>query len=76
VTESADRKAPPMPAANLRELAQRRENGLEVTLRWDARSNAVSVAVVDLLDDRTFVLPVAAASALDAFYHPYAYAAA
>jgi hypothetical protein len=65
-----------MPAADSRELAQRRENGVEVTLNWDARSNAVSVEIVDLCDDRTLLVPVAAAAALDAYYHPYAYAAA
>jgi hypothetical protein len=65
-----------MPTIDLRQLAQRLENGVEVTLNWDARSNAVSVEIVDLRDQRTLVLPVAAASALDAFYHPYAYAAA
>ena len=65
-----------MPDADFRQLAQRRENGLEVTLNWDPRSNAVSVEIVDLCDDRNLVVPVAAASALDAFYHPYAYAAA
>ncbi len=60
---------------NPRELAHRRQNGLEVSLLWDAHSNDVSIEVVDERDKRTFVLPVAASSALDAFYHPYAYAA-
>jgi hypothetical protein len=65
-----------MPSTTLRELAQRRDHGLEVTLRWDECSHAVSVEVVDLRDARTLTVPVAAQCALDAFYHPYAYAAA
>jgi hypothetical protein len=65
-----------MSHTNPRELARRSQNGLEVTLLWDAGSNCVSVEVVDERDDRVFVLPVAGRHALDAFYHPYAYAAA
>jgi hypothetical protein len=57
-----------------RELAYRNQNGLEVTLLWDSRSNEVSVEVIDQLDDRGFRLPIAGHLALDAFNHPYAYA--
>ena len=49
-------------------------NGLKVTLLWDPRSNEVSVEVIDQLDDSGFRLPIAGHLALDAFYHPYAYA--
>ena len=59
-----------------RELAHRNQNGLEVTLLWDPRSNEVSVEVVDQLDDSGFRLPIAGHLALDAFHHPYAYAQA
>lgn len=62
--------------ANLRELAQREQDGLEITLFWDARSNEVSVEVVDQRDESSFRLPVAGHCALDAFHHPYAYAVA
>jgi hypothetical protein len=55
------------------ELAYRNQNGLEVTLLWDNRSNEVSVEVVDHLDDSGFCLPIAGHLALDAFHHPYAY---
>ena len=72
----ADPKGTVMPHTMLRELAERRQNGLQVTLLWNERSNAVSVEVVDEQDRRRFVLAVASSSALDAFYHPYAYAAA
>ena len=57
-----------------RELAYRNQNGLEVTLLWDPRSNEVSVEVIDHLDDSGFRLPIAGHLALDAFHHPYAYA--
>ena len=57
-----------------KELAYRNQNGLEVTLLWDPRSNEVSVEVTDHLDDSGFRLPIAGHLALDAFHHPYAYA--
>lgn len=57
-----------------RELAYRNQNGLEVTLLWDPRSNEVSVEVVDELDDSGFRIPIAGHLALHAFHHPYAYA--
>jgi hypothetical protein len=61
--------------ASLKELAYRRQDGLEVTLLWDARSDDVSIEVADEHDERTFVLRVDPKAALDAFYHPFAYAA-
>ena len=63
-----------MSHAAVRELAYRNQNGLEVTLVWDSRSNEVSVEVVDKLDDSGFRLLIAGHLALDAFNHPYAYA--
>jgi hypothetical protein len=60
----------------LRELAHRAHDGLEVTLLWDPRSSEVSIHVVDERIDRSFSLPVPAGSALDAFNHPYVYAPA
>ena len=61
-----------MSYAATKELAYRNQNGLEVTLLWDSRSNEVSVEVIDL-DDSGFCLPIAGHLALDAFHHPYAY---
>jgi hypothetical protein len=55
------------------ELAHRQQDGLEVTLFWDGRLG-VSVEVVDVRNENAFAFPVDAESALDAFYHPYAYA--
>ena len=63
-----------MSHAAFRELAHRNQNGLEVTLLWDSRSNEVFVKVVDQLDDSGFRLPIPGHLALDAFNHPYAYA--
>ena len=63
-----------MSHAARRELAYRNQNGLEVSLLWDPRSNEVFVEVVDQLDDSGFRLPIAGHLALDAFHHPYAYA--
>ncbi len=62
-----------MSHAARKELAYRNQNGLEVTLLWDPRSNEVSVEVIDHLDDTGFRLPIAGHLALDAFHHPYAY---
>ena len=63
-----------MSHAAFRELSHRNQNGLEVTLLWDPRSNEVSVEVIDHLDDGGFRVPIAGHLALDAFNHPYAYA--
>jgi hypothetical protein len=65
--------SPPTP--NTRELAARESNGLHVVLLWHPREDALTVSVEDdRLGDR-FQLPVAPDRALDAFYHPFAYAA-
>jgi hypothetical protein len=58
-----------------RELAARESNGLHVVLLWHPREDALIVSVEDdRLGDR-FQLAVAPDRALDAFYHPFAYAA-
>jgi hypothetical protein len=58
-----------------RELAARESDGVHVLLLWHPRENAVSVAVEDARAGRQFEIAVAPDCALDAFYHPYAYAA-
>jgi hypothetical protein len=58
-----------------RELAQRRQDGLEVTLLWDARTNEVSIGLVDEAHGSAFAFVVDPSAALDAFNHPFAYAA-
>lgn len=58
-----------------RELAARQADGLAVVLRWHACADEVTVAVDDARTGDRFEIPVARECALDAFYHPYAYAA-
>ena len=62
----------PSPA---RELAQRRSGMVEVLLLWHPKSDRVELAVRDLATDASFHLDIAPGNAVDAFYHPYAYAA-
>jgi hypothetical protein len=62
-------------ASNRRELAHRFGAGLDVTLFWDAAAEVVTVEVVDLAGGENFELAVPRSRALDAFHHPFAYAA-
>jgi hypothetical protein len=57
------------------ELAHRESNGIEVSLFWTAATNRVTVEVVDASLNERFEVIVDPAEALDAFHHPYAYAA-
>jgi hypothetical protein len=57
-------------------LAKRKNAGIQVTLLWAQDTNAVAVLVRDDNTDDQFELSVEpGANALDAFEHPYAYAA-
>lgn len=58
-----------------RELAQRLSGTDEVRLLWHPGSERVELSVRDLETGEGFQLDVAASRAIDAFYHPYAYAA-
>ena len=58
-----------------KQLDSRSANGITVTLFWHPATNGVSVLVIDEPADETFELAVNPAAALDAFHHPYAYAA-
>ena len=58
-----------------RELDRRVNDGLDVALLWDAATDSLAIAVHDDRTDEAFVLDVGADEALDAFRHPYAYAA-
>lgn len=64
-----------MHAAHRIDLANRRGDGIDVTLWWSPAENSVSVEVLHLASDSSFELSVERARALDAFYHPFAYAA-
>ena len=58
-----------------RELAARESDGIHVLLLWHPRENAVTVTVEDARVGDRFQLAVAPDRALDAFYHPFRYAA-
>ena len=61
--------------ADRRELAVRSSNGIEVSLYWSKATNRVTVEVFDDRVDEGFEFEVNRSDALDAFNHPYAYAA-
>jgi hypothetical protein len=54
-----------------RELAHRKNGGLEITLYWNPRTNGTSIDVHDTGIDETISFPVPADRALDAFHHPF-----
>jgi hypothetical protein len=58
-----------------RELAARESDGLHVLLLWHPAENALTVSVEDVRAGDRFQLAVAPDRALEAFYHPFAYAA-
>jgi hypothetical protein len=58
-----------------RELARRESGGLAVRLVWHPTNDAVTVSVTDSRTGDRFQLAVDRRCALDAFYHPFAYAA-
>jgi hypothetical protein len=59
----------------IRELAQRMSGTVEVLLLWDPELKRVELSVGDSATGGGFYVEVAPADAIDAFYHPYAYAA-
>jgi hypothetical protein len=67
----------PLSAAtpNTRELAARESNGIYVLLLWHPREDVITVSVEDDRHGDRFRIAVAPNRALDAFYHPFAYAA-
>jgi hypothetical protein len=61
--------------ATFRELAHRKEGGVDVTLLWSARENRLAVTVFDQRSDELLVLDAETDEALAVFYHPYAHVA-
>ena len=57
------------------ELAHRTSDGIDVYLFWNEPTNRVTIAVIEARTDDGFELEVGGRHALDAFNHPYAYAA-
>jgi len=62
-------------AKTIRELAARQSDGVEVRLLWDVATDSVSVVVNDMREGGCFRVPVEPEHALDAFNHPFGYAA-
>lgn len=59
----------------IHELDQRINDGVDVRLLWNSRTDRVSVAVEDHRTGEFFEVPIAdPTDALIAFRHPYAYA--
>jgi len=65
----------PTTVETTRELAARENDGIYVLLLWHPDDNALTVSVEDERAGDRFQLAVAPDRALDAFYHPFAYAA-
>ena len=57
------------------ELAHRESGGTQIALLWSKEKATLTVSVVGACAADSFELEAAEASALDVFYHPYAYAA-
>lgn len=62
-------------SAPTRELAQRQSAGIEVLLLWHPEVDRVEVSVRDSRTGAEFQIDVPPADALEAYYHPYSYAA-
>jgi hypothetical protein len=62
------------PIVHSRELAHRSNDGIDVTLFWYPDTDALTVCVCDQRRGAYFEIEPEAKDALDAFYHPYAYA--
>jgi hypothetical protein len=58
-----------------RELAYRKEDGVEVVLFWHQATDELTVTVLDERNGFHFELAVEPHQALDVFNHPYAHAA-
>jgi hypothetical protein len=58
-----------------RELAARESDGIHVVLLWHPDHDELTVSVEDVRVGDRFQLAVAPEHALDAFNHPFAYAA-
>ena len=61
--------------ATTRELAARDDDGISVRLLWHPLRSALTVSVEDTRIGDRFQLAVPPDRTLDAYYHPFAYAA-
>ena len=62
-------------SASTRELARRLSGSDEVRLLWHPEIDRVELSVSDITTGEGFHIAVAPETAMDAFHHPYAYAA-
>jgi hypothetical protein len=62
-------------ATQFEELMSRESNGISVSLFWNREDDSLTVCVFDAASESAFELEVGAASPLDVFHHPFAYAA-
>ena len=62
--------------STIRELAHRRNDGLDIRLLWDSATDRVLVSLSDAKTGDGFEIAVGPDErALDVFHHPFAYAA-
>jgi hypothetical protein len=59
----------------MKEIAHRTSDGIEVVLFWRQGDALLTVAVADERTGAYFEFDIEAPQALDAFHHPYSYAA-
>lgn len=64
------------PGEHVVDLASRNAAGIEVSLLWRRATNTVSVYAVDEREGTAVEFVVDACDAMDAFWHPFAYAPA
>jgi hypothetical protein len=72
---SEEERMTPTATTPEKELAHRTSDGIDVSLYWNERANRVTVKVCDARSDEGFELAVDGRRALDAYRHPFAYAA-
>jgi hypothetical protein len=65
----------PTPGTAVRELDRRRSDAIDVRLLWSQAEDQVRLAVSDAKTGDAFELDVEPHKAIEAFHHPYAYAA-
>jgi hypothetical protein len=70
-----DKATSPARGAPARELAQRLSAADDVLLLWHPDTDRVELSVRDLATGADFRIEIAPGNAIDAFHHPYAYAA-
>ena len=58
-----------------RELAHRENDGIDVTLFWNEGTSRVTIRVLDFQSGEALEFEVDGSAALNAFNHPYTYAA-